>query len=89
MLFRSDCKAPLIANLIAILDAVAVIPAILVEAIADQRCAQNEPNLGRGHTGLELINHLLVDQIALLHVDAIDAWKTQRLAAYNQAQQAT
>lgn len=57
------------------LDAVQVIPALGMESVGDQRVAHDEANLALGHSGLQLVYHVLRYDIALLDVDFVDPGK--------------
>ena len=50
-----------------------VVPSILIERIDKKRRPQDETHLAPLHPDLELVQHLLIDDVALLDVDAIDA----------------
>ena len=54
------------------LDAVEVVQAIGVESVADQGIAHDKPHLASGHSGLQLVYHVLRYDIALLNVDFIN-----------------
>ncbi|MPN46970.1 hypothetical protein SDC9_194569 [bioreactor metagenome] len=53
------------------LEPVDVVPAISAESICNQRRPQQEADLITTHAAFELRNHLLIDVIALPHVNAI------------------
>ncbi len=52
---------------------IGVVPAIAVKAVGDHRCAEQELNLAARHADVDLGDVLVVEQVALLDVDAIDA----------------
>src|SRR5690606_24123985 len=54
------------------LDAVEVIPAVGMEGIGDQRVTHDKPHLAPGHSGAQLVYHVLSDDIALLNVDLVN-----------------
>lgn len=55
------------------LEAVYVIPAVAVKWIGKQRCTKDKAHLTFAHTLLDLVAHLLRDDIALLNIDFVDA----------------
>jgi hypothetical protein len=57
----------------ALLEVVDVVPTLLVEAVGHHRCAEQIAHLAAGHAGLDLVDRRLIEEIALLDVDAVDA----------------
>ena len=55
----------------AFLEVIVIIPAVLVERIGDQRRAQDPLNLLLGHAGPHLLDHGLVEVIALADRDLV------------------
>src|ERR1700722_5994050 len=54
-----------------------VIPTFLVERIRDHRRAQQVPDLTAGHSGFDLFHRRLVQEIALLNIDAVHTSASQ------------
>ena len=52
---------------------VIIIPAVLVERVADQGRTQQKPDLCAGHADFDLLYEIGIEQVALLNIDAIDA----------------
>ena len=69
---EEDADAFLLALATTRLQAVQVIPAIGVEGILDQRVAHDKPYLATGHSGAQLVYHVLRYDIALLDVDFVN-----------------
>jgi Fur family transcriptional regulator, ferric uptake regulator len=63
------------------LEAVDIIPAILIEGVAYQWRTQNEVHLSLGKSRPKLVNHGLGDDVALGNINAINAGKAPRIAA--------
>ena len=59
---------------------IGVVPARLVEGVLQQGCAQDEADLAPAHAGLELLHHFLGDDIALFHIDLVDAGEAHKAA---------
>ena len=54
-------------------EVVGVVPSVAVEAVGDHRRAEQELDLAARHADVDLDDVLVVEQVALLDVDAIDA----------------
>jgi hypothetical protein len=50
-----------------------VVPAVSMERVVDHRCAEQEPHLTALHAHGQQVDVAGLKQVALLHVDAIDA----------------
>jgi hypothetical protein len=62
--------------------AVDIVPALGCEGVDDQRRAHHEAHLALGHAGLELVDHVLRDDVALCDIDAVNTpGKPRRTAA--------
>ena len=59
--------------LAALAEIIDVIPAFLVEGVGDDRRAKQKAHLTAGHADLNCIDIVIFQQVALLHVDPIDA----------------
>src|SRR5690606_4969336 len=57
------------------LEAVEVVPAVLMEGVADDGGTEDEVDLLLGQAGAKLIDHFLGDDVPLRNVDAVDAGK--------------
>jgi hypothetical protein len=57
------------------LEGIEIIPAFLVEGVNQHGRTQDVQHLAFGHPWTELVDHVLIDDIALLDVDMINAWQ--------------
>ena len=57
--------------------AVEIVPALGFEGVDDQRRAHYEAHLALGHAGLQLVDHLLRDNVALRDIDPVHAGEPQ------------
>lgn len=58
---------------IGLFQAIEIVPAMSIEGIDQQGAAHHEAHLLLGHTGLQLVNHVLVDHMSLLDFNPVDA----------------
>ena len=71
-------------HFIAIAQHIAVVPAVLMEGVFDERCAHDVTYLPTIEPWTKLLHHLLGHHIALLDIDAINAGKAEVTAATDQ-----
>jgi hypothetical protein len=72
---EEHAHAFLLAFAAAWLQAVQVIPTVGVEGVLDQRVTHDKPYLPAGHSGAQLVYHVLRNDIALLDVDFVNPGK--------------
>ena len=64
-------------HVIAVAQQVGVVPAIGVEAVFHKRSAENKAHLALAHAGLQLVDHVLGDDVPLLNVNTVDTGKPE------------
>jgi hypothetical protein len=64
-------KPALLCRLVTFLVKIDVVPPIHPKRINDQRSAEEKSHLGPRHAGLQLLNHFLRDDIALLDIHLV------------------
>jgi hypothetical protein len=77
IIFKIQAQCFLYAFLATGLEAVQIIPAILVKGVLDQRGAHDEVDLALGQAGAQLVDHVLGHYITLRNIDAINAREAQ------------
>lgn len=57
---------------VAVAQGIDVVPAVIVKSIGKQRCTHYESHLLARHTGLELVDLFLGDDVALIHIESVN-----------------
>ena len=70
----------------ALAQGVDVIPTVRVERVDEEGSPQDEAHLALLHPDLQPVNHLLVDDVALLDIDAVQARQVGHLASATRAE---